>query len=112
MGDKLDTEAPELYRVKFSPESLSQLLEIYRYIANVANPDIALKYSNAIMAYCESLRLFPHRGTKRDDIRPTLRIINYKKTCVIAFFVKQKTVFIIGIFYGGQNLAKRLIKHS
>lgn len=41
----------------------------------------------------------------RDDVRPGLRITNYKKRVVIAFAVEEaeKTVFIIGLFYGGQN---------
>lgn len=41
--------------------------------------------------------------TKRDDMRPGLRITNYRKRAVIAFEVQAERVAIIGIFYGGQN---------
>lgn len=43
------------------------------------------------------------RGTHRDDVRPGLRITNYKKRAVIAFAVDAAQVSVIGIFYGGQD---------
>jgi plasmid stabilization system protein ParE len=43
------------------------------------------------------------RGTRRDDVRPGLRITNFKKRAVIAFAVEAAQVSIIGIYYGGQN---------
>lgn len=92
-----------IYRVIFSPEAEEQLAALYRYIAAAASPDIAARYTEAIVTYCESLQTFPHRGTKRDDIRPGLRITNHKKRAVIAFDVDAEMVSIIGIFYGGQD---------
>jgi toxin ParE1/3/4 len=69
----------------------------------VASPDIAAQYTEAIVNYCESLRRFPLRGTIRDDVRPGLRITNYKGRTVIAFDVDTEVVSIIGVFYGGQD---------
>jgi toxin ParE1/3/4 len=66
------------YRVVFSPEAEEQLVALYGYIATAASPDIASRYTEAIVSYCESLRTFPHRGTMRDDVRPGLRITHYK----------------------------------
>ncbi len=91
------------HRVVFSPEALEQLPELYRYIAQAASPSVALAYTEAIVSYCESLNLFPLRGTRRDDVRPGLRLTNYKKRTVIAFDVDSEVVSIIGIFYGGQD---------
>lgn len=91
------------YRVVFSPEAEEQLAALYNYIAAAASSDIAARYTEAIVSYCESLRAFPHRGTKRDDVRPGLRITNYKKRAVIAFDVDAGQVSIIGVFYGGQD---------
>ena len=59
--------------------------------------------TEAIVTYCESLRTFPLRGTMRDDVRPGLRITNYRKRAVIAFDVAGDLVSIIGVFYGGQD---------
>jgi plasmid stabilization system protein ParE len=91
------------YRVVFSPEAEEQLAELYAFIAAAASPDIAARYTEAIVSYCESLCIFPLRGTIRDDVRPGLRITNYKKRTVIAFDVDAGQVSIIGIFYGGQD---------
>ncbi|MBA4109779.1 MAG: plasmid stabilization protein [Leptothrix sp. (in: Bacteria)] len=91
------------YRVVFSPEAEAQLVALYGYIAAAASPDIAARYTEAIVSYCESLSTFPHRGNVRDDVRPGLRITNYKKRAVIAYDVGAEMVSIIGIFYGGQD---------
>ncbi|MGE4238948.1 type II toxin-antitoxin system RelE/ParE family toxin [Ramlibacter sp.] len=100
------------YRVAFARKAEDQLLELQRYIAEAASPDIAARYANAIVSYCESLRTFPHRGTRRDDVRPGLRITNYRKRAVIAFDVEADTVSIIGVFYGGQNYEAKLREDS
>lgn len=91
------------FSVVFSPEALAQLEALYRYIAAATSPDIAYRYTSAIISYCEGLQAFPHRGTRRDDVRPGLRITNYKKRAVIAFEVSANVVSIIGVFYGGQD---------
>jgi plasmid stabilization system protein ParE len=91
------------YTVVFSPEAQEQLAAVYRYIASVGSPDVAHRYTNAIVSYCEGLQNFPHRCTRRDDIRPGLRITNYKGRTVIAFDVTAELVSIIGVFYGGQD---------
>ncbi len=91
------------YRVVFSLQAQEQLAALYRYIAEAASPDIAAQYTEAIVRYCESLQFFPHRGTQRDDVRPGLRITNYRKRVVIAFVVQEQQVAILGVFYGGQD---------
>lgn len=96
------------YRIVFSPEALEQLASLYRYIAVAASPDVAQRYTEAIVGYCETLHTSPLRGSKRDDIRPGLRVTNYKGRTVIAFDVSEAVVSIIGIFYGGQDYENTL----
>ncbi|RRH81938.1 type II toxin-antitoxin system RelE/ParE family toxin [Variovorax beijingensis] len=81
------------YRVVFSPEAEAeeQPAALYSCIAAAASPEIAARYTEAIVAYCEGLRAFPHRGIRRDDVRPGLRIVDAEQ------------VSIIGVFYGGQD---------
>jgi toxin ParE1/3/4 len=57
------------------------------------------------VACCERLGNFPHRGTARGDIRPGLRVTNYKGRTMIAFGVGDDAlrVSILGVYYGGQN---------
>lgn len=100
------------FRVVFSPEAQEQLELLYLYIAEAAAPVTATRYTEAIISYCEGLCTFPLRGTMRDDVRPGLRITNYKKRTVIAFWVDNNTVSIIGIFYGGQDYETILQEES
>ena len=93
------------YTVVFTPEAQEQLAALYHYIADAASPEIAERFTSAIVTYCESLATFPIRGNRRDDIRSGLRITNYKKRTVIAFDVDPEQVSIIGVFYGGQDYA-------
>lgn len=91
------------YQVIFSPEAEEQLASLYRYLAVEASPNIAERYTDAIVSYCEGLSIFPHRGNRRDEIRPGLRITNYKRRTTIAFEVGEDFVSIIGIFNGGRD---------
>jgi len=72
------------YEVIFTPEAEEQLAELYRYIAENADADVALRYTNAVVKYCEGLATFPLRGTQRDDIRPGLRTTSYRRRTEIA----------------------------
>ena len=94
-----------IYRIIFSPEAEEQLVALYHHIADAASPDIAALYTESIIQHCENLHTFPIRGVPRDDVRPGLRITNYKKRTVIAFEVDTKAsqVSIIGLYYGGQD---------
>jgi toxin ParE1/3/4 len=100
------------YIVVFTPEAEAQLTELYGYIAVTASPDIAARYTDAIVTYCESLRAFPHRGISRDDIRPGLRITGYRKRVVVAFDVDADRVNIIGVYYGGQDYEAALLEED
>jgi plasmid stabilization system protein ParE len=96
------------YTVEFAPEALEQLSMLYRYVAKAASTGIAQRYTDAIVTHCEELRTFPLRGNQRDDIRPGLRITNYRKRAVIAFSVDAKQISILGVFYGGQDFESAL----
>jgi plasmid stabilization system protein ParE len=91
------------YRVIYSPEAEAQLVALYFYISAAASPEIAAKYTEDIVRQCEDLATFPLRGTVREEIRPGLRTVGYKKRVTIAFDVTESQVTVHGIFYGGQN---------
>lgn len=97
------------YQVVFAPEAQEQLEALYHYIAAAASPAVAKRYTSAIVDYCEGLALSPLCGTRRDDIRPGLRITNYKGRAIIAFAVSVSLVSILGVFYGGQDYERDLL---
>lgn len=96
------------YSIKYSPRALAQLTALYRYLAKEASPTVAQRFTDAIVVHCEELQTFPLRGNLRDDIRPGLRITNFRKRTVIAFHVEANQVAILGIFYGGQDFESAL----
>lgn len=91
----------KIYSVVITPEAQQQLIALYRYIAQAAAPSVAERYTSTIVTYCEPLCKSPQRGTRRDDIRPGLRVTHYKGRAVIAFAVSESQVTVIGIYYGG-----------
>jgi len=93
------------YSVVFSPEVLAQLDALEDYISDVGSPPVAARFIDNLVSYCESLALFPLRGTRRDDLLKDLRITHYRRTTVIAFVVNaaSETVSILGLYYGSQD---------
>jgi len=89
--------------VVYAPEAEAQLVALYFHIAAAASPEIAARYTDAIVAQCESLKTFPMRGARRDDIRPGLRVFGFRRRVSIAFEITGEVVTVLGIFYGGQN---------
>jgi plasmid stabilization system protein ParE len=98
--------------VVFTPEVEHQLVELYRYVAAAGSAEVAARYTEEIVAYCEELAAFPHRGSVRDDIRPGLRTIGFKRRVVIAFALLGQTLVIIGVYYGGRDYEAALRNHD
>jgi len=91
------------YSVVFSPEAEEQLVALYRYIAEQGSPEIASRYTSAVVEYCEGLCSLPHRGVQRDDIRAGLRITHCRGRTIIAFTIEADRVTILGVFHGGRD---------
>lgn len=93
------------YTVALSPKARDQLIALNAYIAEAASPSVADHYTDAIAAFCFSLATFPERGMRRDDIRPGVRVTNYRRRAVVAFAVDTdaQQVTVLGVFYGGQD---------
>ena len=52
-------------RVVFTPEAQQQLIDLRRYVAGVATPEISRRYTAAIIDYCETLASLPLRHDAR-----------------------------------------------
>jgi toxin ParE1/3/4 len=61
-----------------------------------------------IVDHCEKLGDFPKIGTPRDDIRPGLRTLSFRRRATIAYAVGPTTILILGVFYGGQDFETML----
>ena len=92
-------------RVVFAPQAATDVEAILQYIADrSSSPVIARHFVAGIIAHCRKLGLFPHRGTKRDDLRPGIRTIGYRRRVTIAFKVDQDVVTILRVFYAGRDI--------
>ncbi len=91
------------YEVVITPEAEQQIINLHRYIAENASQAIADSYTDALLDYLDGFSIFPHRGNKRDDIRPGLRVTHFRHRTIIAFAVDARHVFISGVYHGGQS---------
>jgi toxin ParE1/3/4 len=92
--------------VVFSPEAQADLIGLYDYIAESSGSARAIAYIGRIEAYCRGFELVGERGTRRDDIRPGLRIVGFERRVTIAFHVDGTRVVINRIFYGGRDIGR------
>ncbi len=92
------------YGVIYAPRALRHLEAIYDYLADHAGPEIARRFTARLEEVCAKLATFPERGAPRNDIRPGLRTISFKRRAVIVFSVEGDVVVIHGVFYAGQDV--------
>ena len=91
------------FRVQLTARAERQLQQIEAYIAKEANASVASAYVTALLDRCQSLSEFPMRGTPRDDVRPGLRSIPFRRRATIFYSVGEATVTVIGIAYAGRD---------
>lgn len=96
------------HKIVVSVEARAHLDDLYDYIAVMASPAIALRFTTAILDQLSALEIFPHLGVARDDILPALRTLGFRRRVTIAFVVEPTEVLIVGIFYGGQDFENAL----
>lgn len=91
-------------RIVYSPRAREQLTDLYTWIADESgHPERAAGYVAAILDYCDGLVVFPYIGEARDDLRPGLRTIAFRRRVVIAFAVTEEAVEVLGVYYGGRD---------
>jgi len=90
-------------KVTFRPLAEADLFDLYRYIAEEAGHQVAGGYIDRLETACMALEIFPHRGHRREDLRPGLRVMGFERRASIAFQVLRTEVVIVRIFFGGRD---------
>jgi toxin ParE1/3/4 len=85
------------------PEALADLRWIYDTIEIAAGNVTAIRYIERNEAYCQGLDYASKRGTRRDDLRPGLRVVGFERRVTVTFTVESDQVVIFRVFYGGAN---------
>lgn len=90
-------------QVTFAPEARDDIFSLYEWIATAATPSTALSYIERIETFCQGFAHAAERGSRRDDVRPGLRVVGFERRVTIAFSVDADRVTILRVFYGGRN---------
>ncbi len=94
-------------RINFTPEARQQLDRLDEWITEKASADVARHYVSAILDHIEGILVLPLAGRARDEVRPGMRTITFKKRTLIAYEADQSTgelvVNVLGVFHGGQD---------
>jgi toxin ParE1/3/4 len=97
------------FKVRFLPRAEADLIDLYDYIADEAGTSVAGGYIDRIEAACLALATFPECGSRRDDIRPGLRIVGFERRATIVFHVTEGEVLIVRFLYGGRDFERILM---
>lgn len=89
--------------VRFAAQAQADLDELFDYIAGASDPGTAVRYTEDLIAHCESLGAFPQTGTGRDHVRRGLRTTGFRGRVTIAFATIEGVVVVLGVFYGGRD---------
>ena len=99
-----------IYEVRFSKRAQADLISIHDYIAQKSDESIALGYFERIRDYCLALSRFPARGRSWDYVFKGVRTIGFERRVSIAFRIKEQTVTIVRVLYGGRDVEGNLKK--
>ncbi|RDJ22114.1 type II toxin-antitoxin system RelE/ParE family toxin [Bosea caraganae] len=90
--------------VRFAGQAVQDLQDMFDYLHPVAGERIARDHVAKLYAYCLSFETFPERGTRRDDLRPGLRFVGYRRQATIAFVVTGNGITILRVFARGRDV--------
>ena len=65
--------------VRFSTQAIQDLDGIHKYIAPLGGDVVARNFVSQIYEYCLGFETFPERGMLREDLRPGLRLVGYRR---------------------------------
>jgi toxin ParE1/3/4 len=101
--------SPAEWSVFITRSAEADLLAIYDYIAERAGAGAAYRFSQSIETYCLDMGTVPERGTRRDDLRPGLRTVGFKRRATVVFELdrQRRKVIILGIYYAGRSFADK-----
>lgn len=91
-------------KVIYEQSARDDLRSIFRWIAEAADPETAQAYVQRIHERCDSLGIFPERGSARDDIAPALRTVPFERSAMVAYLVEQGTARVLRILRTGRDV--------
>ncbi len=98
------------YRVVLDPAAVDDIAAIRDHVAGAASRTLADGFVSRLLDHVDGFALAPRRGTARDDLRPGLRVVGWRRAVTIAFWVEEAsdTVTILAVLYRGRDVAAAL----
>lgn len=99
------------YKIQITDKALSDMEEIFNYIANqLLAPEAAMGQYNRIADAIESLDTFPERVKLMETEEE--RVLELREISVdnfsVFFHIREKRVIITNVLYSASDIAKRL----
>ncbi len=91
--------------VRFHPAARDQLFALYDHIAADTGHARAAGYIDRIEASCLTLGTFPDMGRLAADLGPGLHLHPFERRTMIVYRVTPEAVEILGVYYGGRDIA-------
>jgi toxin ParE1/3/4 len=98
------------YKVIVAPGVFAKMVQQADYIARQSTEEVASRYMGRLFTYFDELDIFPQRGRPRDDVLQGLRVVGFKNSANIAFVVEGNYVYVLGIYFGGEDYDSALVE--
>ena len=94
------------FTVALDVDALDDLAAIRAHITQASGSIIADRFVRRVFDYVDGFRAAPFRGTLREDIRPGLRTVAWRRTLTIAFVVDEASdaVIVLAALYRGRDV--------
>lgn len=92
------------HKVVWRPQARADLLALYDWIAEVADPEVAFSYASRIEDACARLATFPGRGSPRPDLADGVRTTAFQRRVIIAYSADEDAVTILRVVSGARDI--------
>jgi toxin ParE1/3/4 len=90
--------------VTYRPDARNAIDEIFLYVLDASrHPPTAERFTDRILARCESIGDAPFGGAERPDLGAGIRAVPFEGRAVILYRVNDDAVEIVNIFYRGRD---------
>lgn len=94
------------YRVELDPVAIADRESIREHVSRAAGTSTAEHLIDRLLTHIEGFDIFPKRGRARDEIRPGLRTIGWRRIATLVYLVDDNSerVVFLGVPYRGRDV--------
>lgn len=92
--------------------ALDDLKEVYTYVADNADSDVADAYVNRIEVAMANLVDFPFRGSPQDHLMADLRSISFERRIRIFYLPREDSIEIARVIHMSRDLGRIFEEYS